>query len=264
MIRRWWNRWLIRLRLVHSEWYRATYDATTGLHESFRLRKGADHMDSDAWLSTRLWHDDAPTDVMDRASFHIWPEPGGWRFGPTPERTVLSASFSGDHDEVDMRVAVTADDWSIATPDVLGAATWPYALTDAEVEEANAAMTDVEIQEVDQAIVEAGNVHLELQPATPGPWVTGQRWTPGGTVDQRVLPDDSRGILVTDLREGDGPYVPTTMPTDQIPLPQDFNYPEPAINLDEGRVWRGGFSHDDGRYLALPDTTEAADTTEAG
>ncbi len=56
----------------------------------------------------------------------------------------------------------------------------------------------------------------------------------------------------------DGPYVPATMPTDQIPLPQDFNYPEPAINMDEGRVWRGGFRHGDGRYLATPDTTEAA------
>ncbi len=141
MIRRWWNRWLIRLRLVHSEWYRATYDATTGWHESFRLRKGRDHMDTDAWVQTRRWHDAAPTDIMDRAAFHIWPEPGGWRFGPTPERTVLSASFSGDAEDVDMRVAVTADDWSIGTPAVLGAATWRHALTDAEVREANAAMT---------------------------------------------------------------------------------------------------------------------------
>ncbi len=257
-MRRWWNRLLIRVGWHKSDWYRATYDANTGWHESFRLARGGDV--NGPWVSTRRWHDDRPTDVMDRAAFHVWAEEGGWwRFGTSPERTVLSASFSGDAEDVDMRVAVTADDWSIATPDVLGAATWPYALTAAEVREANAAMTDVEIQEVDRAIVAAGNVHLDAW--EPASIPLGPPTTAGRVAEWRVLPDDSRGILVTEMigpESVDGPHVPASMRTDQIPLPQDFNYPAPAIDLNyDGPLVT--YSLGDGRYLALPDATEAAD-----
>ena len=50
-----------------------------------------------------------------------------------------------------------------------------------------------------------------------------------------ILPDDSRGVLVTDLLREDGPHVPPEMRTEDIPLPQDFAYP--AIDLDS--PWRG-------------------------
>ena len=237
MIRRWWNRLLVRVGWHKSDWYRATYDANTGWHESFRLRKGGDVQTPATadWISTDRWHDDRPTGVMDRASFHIWQGPGGWRFGPdrdhpvTSGLSVVGASMSGDAGDLDIRAAVRADDWSIATPDILGAATWPYALTDLEIREADAAMVGV------------GNLY--------------HRWSPGGGLELRPLPDDTRGILVTDMQAGDGPHVPASMPTDQIPLPSDFN--SPAIDLDYDREdGAPGYSHGDGRYLALPDTTD--------
>ncbi len=256
-MRRWWNRLLVRVGWHKSDWYRATYDASTGWHESYRLRRGGDY--NGPWVSTHRWHDDQPTGVMERATFHVWAEEGGWRFGPTPERTVVSASVSGDEGDLDVRVAVDPDDWT----EIATVATWPYALTDAEIREADEAMTA------------AGNVHLELAPAVPGfgpPLVIGQRpgtdeigarylpipdnlWRREGT-DQRVLPDDSRGILVTEMigpESVDGPHVPANMPTDQIPLPQDFNYPAPAIDLD------GGFLTEGNEYVATPDVPDAPD-----
>ncbi len=48
-----------------------------------------------------------------------------------------------------------------------------------------------------------------------------------------ILPDDSRGVLVSDLTgDEDGPYVPAEMLTKDIPLPDDYAYPEPAISLE--------------------------------
>ena len=237
-MRRWWNRLLIRVGWHKSDWYRATYDAKTGWHESFRLARGGDV--NGPWVSTRRWHDDNPTEIMDRASFHVWPNADGrgWHFGPGRDVTVVGASTSGDEGDLDIRAAVTADDWSIATPDILGAATWPYALTDLEIREADAAM------------VGAGNVYTELPD-----WSPGHRWSQGGGLELRPLPDDTRGILVTDLQTGDGPHVPASMATDQIPLPSDFT--SPAIDLDYDREdGAPGYSHGDGRYLAIPNPSD--------
>lgn len=109
-----------------------------------------------------------------------------------------------------------------------------------------------------------------------------------GEADYRVLPDDSRGILVTEMigpDSVDGPYVPASMRTDEIPLPQDFNYPSPAIDLDdqdspilpwrgrfltEGEGWRLGFhpasapspGWNPRRYLDLPDAADLVISTE--
>lgn len=49
-------------------------------------------------------------------------------------------------------------------------------------------------------------------------------------------PDDTRGVLVSDLRSGDGPYVPPEMATADIPLPDDTLYPRPAISLHSSRA----------------------------
>lgn len=217
MIRRWWNRWLVRLGLVDPEWRRATYDANTGWHESFRLRKGGDRQAPayDDWVMTHRWHDDDPTGIMDRAAFHVWADDGGWRFGPSAERTVVGASASGDEGDIDIRAAVRVDDWAVGD-----AAVWRHALSDEEILEAQRAMI-------------SGDTYLELPDAPlhfdAEPFV-------GPPLVSRPLPDDSRGVLVTDLiGSEDGPHVPASMRTDQIPLPQDFDYPSPAIDLDTDR-----------------------------
>ncbi len=275
-MRRWWNRLLVRLHLVHPTWYRATYDANTGWHESYRLRKGADNQApaTDDWVSTHRWHDDHPTDIMDQAAFHIWPADDGWTFGPTPEDAAISVDVTDDtgDSDLDIRASIAAADWAVR-----GAATWPSALSDAQIQEANVAMADVaaayrDLQTPDaiSAAIRAAAARGEWTPdsdrgrylETPDAAAEAREaidgWhqalpdrgryleLPDETLmgggldgyplsDQRVLPDDSRGILVTDLQEGDGPHVPANMPTDQIPLPQDFNYPAPAIDMDDDR-----------------------------
>ena len=220
MIRRWWNRWLVRLHLVHPTWYRATYDHNTGWHESFRLRKGGNpHGPSDDWAMTRHWHDDHPTDIMDQAAFHVWPTGDGWRFGPTPEDAAISVEVTDDtgDSDLDIRASVRSNEWVGPIGEV---ATWPIALTDEEVRVASQAMA----------------ISDDLGPPDDDGWTWMPVTMPDGSADQRVLPDDSRGILVSDMRTGDGPHVPANMPTDQIPLPQDFDYPAPAIDLDNQEV----------------------------
>ncbi|KKL94882.1 hypothetical protein LCGC14_1860270 [marine sediment metagenome] len=58
MLRRWWNRWLVRLGLVHSDWYRGTFDESTGWHTAYRMRRYR-HKDSTSndWVETHRWHD---------------------------------------------------------------------------------------------------------------------------------------------------------------------------------------------------------------
>lgn len=55
-----------------------------------------------------------------------------------------------------------------------------------------------------------------------------------------ISPDDTRGVLVTDLRSVDGPYVPSEMATADIPLPDDTLYPRPAISLHSSRIGNDG------------------------
>ncbi len=230
-MRRWWNRLLVRLHLVHPTWYRATYDANTGWHESFRLRKGGNpHGPSDDWAMTRRWHDDHPIDIMDQAAFHVWPTGEGWRFGPTPEDAALSVSATDDtgDSDLDIRASVQPHEW---VGPIGGAATWPTALTDEEVRAASQAIAGTVTEAVGVTEPDRGR-YLEL----PDETLMGGGLSGYPLSDQRVLPDDSRGILVTDLTgPDDGPHVPDSMPTDQIPLPQDFNYPAPAIDLDDDR-----------------------------
>ena len=58
-----------------------------------------------------------------------------------------------------------------------------------------------------------------------------------------ILPDDSRGVLVSDLvGDEDGPYVPAEMLTSDIPLPDDYVYPAPAISLEDAAQHHPNFA----------------------
>ncbi len=167
---------------------------------------------------------------MDQAAFHVWSEGDGWRFGPSPENAVVEVSGREDVGDIDVRAAIAVDDWDNSFDwtsyriEMGEAAVWPIALSDSEIQEASAAM----VSNLDIA-AEASRGYLAL-PDTP------DFADAPDLPDHRPLPDDSRGILVSDMRTGDGPHVPTNMPTDQIPLPQDFDYPAPAIDLDNLEV----------------------------
>ena len=77
-----------------------------------------------------------------------------------------------------------------------------------------------------------------------------------------VLPDDSRGILVTDLiGDEDGPYVPAEMLTKDIPLPDDYLYPAPSISLEDDRE-ATGIRIWDPDHLPLPDFSSIGQTAE--
>ena len=71
MIRRWWNRWLVRLGQTDPDWGRGTFDPSTGWHVSYRLltwgAKTPQVTTDYKWIATYRWYDPSPSRVLDSA-----------------------------------------------------------------------------------------------------------------------------------------------------------------------------------------------------
>ena len=66
-VRRFWNRWLVRLGRVDPYWHRGTFDSATGWHTAYRLRRSANPDINTDWIETRRWYDPNPTRLLDTA-----------------------------------------------------------------------------------------------------------------------------------------------------------------------------------------------------